>query len=398
MPRERLRIAIFSDSALPILNGVSVSIDTLIHGLRDAGHSVHLFTAAAPGYRDPDSNTYRTLAFESPWTKGYPLAVPPFLPLLRKFRRHEFDLIHTHTPFTLGFVGLRWAQSHEIPIVSTYHTLYDRYAHYIPYFPRRYVRFKMAKHTSFYYGSVDHVIVPSHAAYRWLRRHSVATPATIIPTSRRIGAELDRTEMRRKLGFSPDQKVLLYVGRLAKEKNLSVLFDMAARVFKEDPEARLCMVGDGPYRSECDEMVRQLGIGDRVRFMGFLPRPSVDEVYAASDLFVFASVTETQGLVVQEAMAYGLPSVVVAGGGAGEAVENHVNGFIVRNDAHSFADCVLRLFADDAMYARMSQEALKSVRDTGASTMVQSVLNVYHQVLEAKSTEPGSTPAGILLR
>lgn len=397
MPRERLRIAIFSDSALPILNGVSVSIDTLIHGLRDAGHSVHLFTAAAPGYRDPDANTYRTRAFESPWTKGYPLAVPPFIGLLRKFRRHDFDLIHTHTPFTLGFVGLRWAQSHEIPIVSTYHTLYDRYAHYIPYFPRRYVRFKMAKHTSFYYGSVDHVIVPSHAAYRWLRRHSVATPATIIPTSRRIGAELDRIEMRRKLGFAPDQKVLLYVGRLAREKNLTVLFEMAARVFQKDPNARLCLVGDGPYRSECDEMVRQLGIGDRVRFFGFIPREAVDEVYAASDLFVFASVTETQGLVVQEAMAYGLPAVVVAGGGAGEAVENQVDGFIVPNDAHSFADCVLRVLADDEMHARMSQEALKSVRDAGAATMVQSVLNVYHQVLDAKAPEALGAPAGLLL-
>ncbi|MBI5708252.1 MAG: glycosyltransferase [Armatimonadetes bacterium] len=397
MPRERLRIAIFSDSALPILNGVSISIDTLIHGLRDAGHSVHLFTAAAPGYRDPDANTYRTRAFESPWTKGYPLAVPPFIGLLRKFRRHEFDLIHTHTPFTLGFVGLRWAQSHEIPIVSTYHTLYDRYAHYIPYFPRRYVRFKMAKHTSFYYGSVDHVIVPSHAAYRWLRRHSVATPATIIPTSRRIGAELDRSEMRRKLGFAPDQKVLLYVGRLAREKNLTVLFEMAARVFQKDPNARLCLVGDGPYRWECDEMVRQLGIGDRVRFFGFIPREAVDEVYAASDLFVFASVTETQGLVVQEAMAYGLPAVVVAGGGAGEAVDNQVDGFIVPNDARSFADCVLRVLADDEMHARMSTEALKSVRDAGAATMVQSVLNVYHQVLDAKVPEALGAATGLLL-
>src|SRR6185295_6790654 len=132
---------------------------------------------------DPDPNTYRFHALETPIARQYPLAIPPFFPMLRKFRRHTYDLIHTHTPFTIGFVGMRWAESHGIPLVATYHTLYDRYIHYIPYFPRRYLRFKLAKHTNFYYNKVDHVITPSEAALRWLRRHSVTTPATVVPTA-----------------------------------------------------------------------------------------------------------------------------------------------------------------------------------------------------------------------
>lgn len=388
MSDERLRIAIFSDSAFPIVNGVSVSIDTLIRGLRDAGHSVHLFTAGAKGHRDPDPNTYRAFAWETPWTKGYPLAVPPFVGLLRKFRQHQFDLIHTHTPFTVGFVGLRWAQSHEIPIVSTYHTLYDRYAHYIPFFPRRYVRFKMAKHTSFYYNSVNHVIVPSQAAMRWLRRHAVQTPITVIPTSRREGAAYERAHVRRELGFSPEQRILLYVGRLAREKNLDVLFQMAARVTKLDPSIRLCLVGDGPYRAQCAELARRMGIGDYVRFVGFIPRAEVDHYYAASDLFVFPSISETQGLVVQEAMAYGLPAVVISGGGASEAVENGVNGFIVRNDANSFSERVLAVLLSDDLHARLSLAARRSVREQGVSSMVEQVLGVYRFVLNSTSTDP----------
>lgn len=384
---ERLRIAIFSDSAFPVLNGVSVSIDMLIRQLRDAGHSVHLFTPGPRGYKDPDPNTYRFFAIETPWVRDYPLAMPPFYGMLRKFRRHEFDLVHTHTPFTVGFVGMRWAQSHGIPIVSTYHTLYDRYAHYIPYLPRRYVRFKMAKHTSFYYNNVDQVIVPSQAAARWLRRHSVYAPMSVVPTGAPKRAMFDRSEVRRKLGVLPEQKMLLYVGRIAREKNLAVVFEMAREVFAMEPTARLWLVGDGPDRGRLSELARTLGIGDRVTFAGFVPRQEVDPYYVAADLFVFGSITETQGLVVQEAMAYGLPSVVVGGGGASEAVDDGVNGIVVRNEPAQFADRVLSVLGDDALHARLSGEAARSVRGQSPSQMLADVVSVYRQAIAMHSAE-----------
>lgn len=379
---ERLRIAIFTDSALPILNGVSVSIDVLIRELRDRGHSVHLFTAAHFGYRDPDPNTHRFFALETPWTKNYPLALPPFYPMLREFRRTSFDIVHTHTPFTIGFVGLRWAQSHELPIVSTYHTLYDKYAHYIPFFPKRYVRYKIAKHTNFYYNRVDHVITPSKASSRWLQRHSVFTPMTVIPTGIPPGKPFDRADVRQKLGISPDRKVLLYVGRIAKEKNMGTLFEAAQAAIAQDPRLMLLLVGDGPYREPCAELARRLGIGDRVRFVGFVPREEVDRYYAAADLFVFPSMTETQGLVVGEAMAYGLPAVVVQGGGAGAAVEDGVTGLLVRNDASEMATAIGDLLADDRRYADFSAAAARSVRGYTASEMTDRVLDVYREVLK----------------
>src|SRR5690606_39264152 len=138
----------------------------------------------------------------------------------------------------------------------------------------------------------------------------------------------DRSELRQKLGIPPEHKILLYVGRLAKEKNMATLFEMASLVFPQDPSLRLWLVGDGPYRTECVRMAREYGIGDRVKFVGFVPRDQVDQYYAAADLFVFASITETQGLVVQEAMTYGLPAVAVIGGGASEGIEEGVNGFV----------------------------------------------------------------------
>jgi len=381
----RLRVAFFSDSALPILNGVSVSIDGLMTELRNQGHSVHLFTARNPGYKDPDPNTYRFRAIETPISKGYPITYPPFYRMLLKFRRHEFDVIHTHTPFMLGMVGFRWGESHGVPVVSTYHTLYDRYAHYFKLLPYRYVRFRIAKHTNFYYNRVNHVITPSEASLKWLRRHSVTTPVTVIPTGIPLPQMMNRADARQSLNISPDSKVMLYVGRLAKEKNLSVLLEMAALVMKADSTVRLWLVGDGPARPDCVSLVRKLGIGDRVRFVGFVPRLEVDRYYAAADLFVFSSITETQGLVVQEAMSYGLPAIAVGGGGASSAILDGENGYIVKNDSLEFAQAALRVLDQDSLQARMSDQALRSVRSQGLPRMCQDVVDVYRQVIALKS-------------
>lgn len=383
---EKLRIAIFSDSVLPVLNGVSISIDALIGELRNQGHSVHVFCPRFPNHRESDPNTYRFRAMETPWTKGFPLAYPPFIRQLKKFRRHEFDVIHTHTIGILGFVGLRWAQSHEIPIVSTYHTMYDRYAHYIPLMPKRYMRFKIAKHTNFYYNSVDHVITPSEASKKWLLRHSVRTPITVIPTGASPRVHLDRSEVRQSMGIPPHHRVMLYVGRLAIEKNMETLFEMAKLAMSEDENLRLMVVGDGPYRTECQTITRSLGIGDRVKFVGFVPPTEVCRYYTAADIFVFSSMTETQGLVVQEAMTYGLPAICVIGGGAGSAIVEGENGLLVRNDPGEFATATLQLLYDDERYTRMSAAAARSVRMNGTAEMCARVIDVYRRVIQSGAT------------
>lgn len=379
--RDNLRIAIFSDSLLPVLNGVSISIDTLVKALRDRGHSVHLFGPGHPGAPEEDPNVHRFRSVQTPWTKGYPIAIPPFYGELQRFRRHHFDLIHTHTPWVVGFVGLRWAESHEIPIVSTYHTLYDRYAHYFPILPRRYIRFRIAKQTNFYYNSVAHVITPTDASLKWLRRHSVKTPATVIPTAGAAPVPIDRSEARLTLDLRPNQRALLYVGRLAKEKNLQTLIKATAFALRKDPQLRLLVVGDGPFREDLRTYARSLGIGDKVRFVGFVPRNQVDRFYAAADLFVFPSFTETQGLVIEEAMNYGLPTVAIVGGGASEAIDPGVNGLVVSNSAEELADAIGLYFGDHELQERLATAASHSGRRFSVDDMCDRVLGVYHSVL-----------------
>ena len=389
MEGSALNVAVFSDSALPILNGVSVSIDALIQGLRDKGHSVHLFTSGFPGHKELDPNTHRFTAINTIFAKGYPVSIPPFYPMLAEFRRHKFDIIHTHTPFTVGFVGLRWAESHGIPIVSTYHTHYDKYTHYIPLLPKPYLRYKIAKHTNFYYNNVDRIITPSDASLRWLRRHNVRKPISVVPTRIPVPRDIDQAAARARLGARADQRVMLYVGRIAVEKNIGTLIKAAKIAMAEDPSLHLWFVGDGPALEGYRRMIGSMGIGDRVSFFGFVPRHEVDEFYAAADVFVFPSMTETQGLVVIEAMSYGLPAVVVTGGGAGSAIRNGKNGFLVKNDPMELARAIGKALENESTYNLMSQSATADAREFSVPVMVNRVLDVYRQAIhpEEPSTE-----------
>ena len=353
------------------------------------GHSVHVFTSSFPKYKDQDSNIWRFASVRIPFFPQYPFAIPPFYGALRHFRAQNFDIIHTHTPYTVGFVGLRWAESHNIPIVSTYHTLYERYAHYVPYFPKVYVRYKVAKHTNYYYNRVAHVITPSDAAFTSLHRQSVKTPISIIPTGNPPPRDCSRSEARKMMGARVGEKALLYVGRMAREKNITLLLDSVAQVMKNHGDTRLWMVGDGPDRVAAQKYARKIGIGDRVKCVGSIPREQVDMYYAGSDLFVFASTTETQGLVIGEAMTFGLPSVAARGGGASDNIKGGQTGIIVGSSVAQISDAIEHLLENPVLLQKLSENCREFSRSWTHAESVKKVLDVYVSVLSAKQNEVG---------
>ncbi len=376
-----MRIAIFSDSYTPIANGVSVSIETLVEELRSRGHSVHIFTSAYPRFRDKDPNVYRFRSLMTPFANEYPLAFPPFYPMLRRFRRHRFDLMHTHTPYTVGFVGLRWAESHYLPLVSTYHTLYEKYAHYVPFFPEWFVRQKISQHTHYYYNRCAQVIAPSEAALQSLEDHAVKRPITVIPTGNPEPRKFSKEEARKIVGSKAGEKLLLYVRRIAKEKNMPLLFEAGQLIMQERDDVRFWLVGDGPFRGQCEQLARDLGIGDRVRFVGAIRRDEVDMYYIASDLFIFSSMTETQGLVIGEAMSLGVPAVAVRGGGASAGIREDENGFVVGNHKLEFANIVSKILCNASLLGRLSEGAKRSAKQWTTGDMCDKVVEVYEGAL-----------------
>jgi len=380
-----VHIAIFSESYPPVTNGVAVSVSTLRRELLQQGHRVTVVTARHPDALAQEEDVIRVPSFTWLFAPDYPLPQPRPLPQLHRFfRENRVDVIHVQIPFLLGVIGLRTGRRYGIPVVAHYHTLYDCYLHYAPVLPQGVLRTLLWWHLRRFYQCAQATIVPSHFACRYLQRHGVQSHAVeVIPT----GVEfhplvVDRAKARARYGLPPESPILVYVGRLAREKNLHLLLEMLPLVHREVPNVLLWLVGSGNAEEFIRRQIQQRGWSRTVRLQGRVPHEHISEVYAAADLFVFPSVTETQGLVLWEAQAHGLPCVVVNEGGAPESVRDGADGILVPNNAEAFAQAVIRLLRDETLRQRMGQSALHAPRWT-PRVMARRVLDVYQHVVHA---------------
>jgi len=380
-----VHIAIFSESYPPVTNGVAVSVSTLRRELLQQGHRVTVVTTRHPDALAQEEDVIRVPSFTWLFAPDYPLPQPRPLPQLHRFfQETRVDVIHVQIPFLLGVIGLRTGKRYGIPVVAHYHTLYDCYLHYAPVLPQGVLRTLLWWHLRRFYRCAQATIVPSYFACRYLQRHGVQSPAVeVIPT----GVEfhplvVDRAKARARYGLPPESPILVYVGRLAREKNLKLLLEMLPLVHREVPDILLWLVGSGNAEEFLRKQVQQRGLSQTVRLQGRVLHEHISEVYAAADVFVFPSVTETQGLVLWEAQAHGLPCVVVNEGGAPESVRDGADGILVPNNAEAFAQAVIRLLWDETLRQQMGQSALHSPRWTPRA-MAQRVLDVYQRVVHA---------------
>ena len=317
-----MKIGIFSECYHPIANGVVASIDALCDGLRAAGHDA--FVVAPSG-----SSAVCIPSLPLPTRTAYRLVLPV---LDRRARAHvrSFDVIHTHSPFVTGWMGVRFARRHGIPLVFTYHTQLEEYAHYVP-FERSATRRAATTLTRTYANLADTVIVPTSAMEPRLRGLGVTSSIAVVPTGidvERFAAGRRSDGLRKRLGAT---KLILLVSRLAREKNIDLA--IAALGGLEDPGVHLALAGDGPERAGLAETARAAGLEGRVHFLGHVARQELPDLYASSDAFVFPSFTETQGLVLAEALVAGLPIVAVDTPQSRDVLEGH--GLLVspRSDA-----------------------------------------------------------------
>jgi 1,2-diacylglycerol 3-alpha-glucosyltransferase len=377
-----MRIAQFTESYRPVINGAAVAVQLLDEELSQR-HHVEVFAPRFPGHKD-DRRVRRFPSYFWPGHRDYPLALP-FSPSIRtSFRKAGFDVVHTHSPFALGQTGLRWARSQWIPVVTTYHTLYVEYAHYAGIAPPELTRRYLRELSRRYCNAVDAVVVPTAPIRDVLREYGVTRPVHVIPTGLRLRAPQppDREFPRRAFGIPEDAPLVLYAGRLAREKNLELLFGGFARVARALPEARLLICGSGPAEGEARALAAATGAGDRIVFAGFVPTDRMPAVYAAADVFAFASLTDTQGLVLTEAKAAGLPAVSVDAYGPGAVVKHGVDGFLTPNDPEAFAEGLLTLLRNPDLAARMREAAVQEARRFSIEATAQAYEAVYDEVRE----------------
>ncbi len=301
-----LRVGLFTEVYHPVVNGVVTAVDTLRAFLTELGHEVTVFTPRHPEARY-DAGVVRIPSLPLPTQSDYRLTVPVLRRSEIAHRVAQLDVLHLHSPFVTGWMGLRYARRYGHPTVYTYHTQLEAYAHYVP-FEARATRYAASELTRRFANAVAAVIVPTVAMECRLRELGVEGRIEVLPT----GIEVDvfargrrRDDLRERMGAGPEDRLCLAVGRLALEKNLDIVVEALALV--GSPNLRLAFVGEGPEREALETLVRERELHDRVRFLGALPRESLPDYYASADAFLFPSLTETQGLVQVEALAAGLP-------------------------------------------------------------------------------------------
>ena len=377
-----MRILKISDVYFPRVNGVSTSIRTFARELQQQGHEV---TLIAPAYPTPLDDHFEVIRIPSRY-----LFVDPEDRLMqrRSLRRHlpelhrrNFDIIHIHTPFAAHYEGIWLSRQLGIPVVETYHTYFEEYLDkYLPWLPRKVLRYAARQFSRTQCAVLDAMVVPTRPMLDVLHGYGITTPASIIPTGIPAGAfsSGDGTRFRARHNIATNRQLMLYVGRVAYEKNIGFLLRVIDRVRRSHPRSLLVIAGEGPATRHLRRLSTSLGLDHHVRFVGYLSREhDLPDCYAAGDVFTFASNTETQGLVLLEAMQAGTPVVSTAVMGTAEVMADRRGGLVATEDVDDFADKVCRLFDDPALHARLRAQAAAKAAGWSVRATTARLLEVY---------------------
>ncbi|MCG6942277.1 MAG: glycosyltransferase [Thiohalocapsa sp.] len=384
-----MRVLMISDVYFPRVNGVSTSIQTFGREFIGLGHDV---TLLAPDYGQEEPEPFEVIRLPS---RYFPFDPEDRIIRWGRIRKHHarlsaagFDLVHIHTPFIAHYAGQALARRLGVPVVASYHTFFEQYLDkYVRFVPGSWMRFVARHFSAAQCGDVDALAVPSEAMLEVLLRYGVRTPAEIVPT----GIDLDKFHrgdgpgFRRRHGIADERPLLIYVGRLAFEKNCDFLLRMLAQVRAAVPDVLLAIAGEGPARRQLEDLARRLDLGDSVRFLGYLDRDgSLEGCYAAADALVFASRTETQGLVLLESLALGTPVVATAEMGTREVLRDGEGCLIAADDEQDFAAKTVRLLTDADLQSILRARARPYAQRWSAQVMAERMLGLYERVC----TEP----------
>jgi 1,2-diacylglycerol 3-alpha-glucosyltransferase len=367
-----------------MLGGVPTAVDAIQRDLVRLGHEVVIVAPRMTGSAPESAGVMRVPAVPAPTYPDFALPLPATPAVRRRLQALDLDVYHAHHPFLLGGTARRLAREAGRPLVFTYHTLYDKYAHYVP-LPRQVTARWAIRWSAAYANSADLVIVPSEAMVHRLRAQGVHRPVAVLPT----GVDLeryrpgDRQAARKALALPPDDPVLLYVGRLDREKNLGFLLDSIARI--PIPALRVVLVGRGTQEGCLRQSLAARRLGGQIEFRGGTRPDALPPYYQAADLFVFASTTETQGLAVLEAMASGLPVVAVRATGVEEAVVDGVAGLLVPEDPAAFAEAVREILSDRDLAAKLGAGGREAARRFAAPVLAGRLVEAYRRVRPATS-------------
>ncbi len=401
-----MRVLFVSDVYFPRVNGVSTSIRTFRGDLAECGVES---TLIAPQYQtesDPEPGIIRVPSGAVP---GDPEDRRMHWRALRKALRDlapgAAELVHIHTPFLAHYAAVSFARFEGVPCLATYHTFFEEYLHhYVPALPRPAGRVLARAFTRSQCRAVDALVAPSEPMRQILLGYGIGTPIHVVPT----GLPTDRfnpgdgARFRALAALPAKRPLFLYVGRIAHEKNIGFLIRSFQRVHAQLPRTMLVIAGEGPALEDLRQLVRQLRLEDDVRFVGYLERgQALLDCYAAAQVFVFASRTETQGLVLLEAMAQAAPVVSTAELGASSILTPDSGALVVPERLEEFASAMQRVMEDEDLRRRMAAQSLRHAQNWSSMSMARRLAALYRDIRAhflAAASASGDTERGLKTR
>ncbi|MCD6414801.1 MAG: glycosyltransferase [Candidatus Diapherotrites archaeon] len=374
-----MKIAMFTETFLPQVNGVVTSISSFSEELTRQGHKVEIF-APAPG--DKEFNGIKVHRFRSLTFRPYPefrAALPP-VGINKHIKGKGFDIIHTHGPFALGWAGWWIAMRNKLPLVSTFHTPISDYVEYLSK-DKNVISLgkKLAwLYAARYYNRCTHMITPSEVIRKLVRSNGVRVPISIIPTGIRLDdfeGMADSSYVREK--FQIDGRFVFHAGRLSFEKNVDDIIRAMPLVLKKHPRLKLVIASKGPAMGQLKQLTKQLGLDKNVVFTGYVEQKDLIALYKEAELAVIASGAETQGLVITEAMACGTP-VIGANALAIPEVINNQNGFLFElHKSKELAEKIIKLLSNDKLRKKLAKNARKTAERSTIEESTKKLVKLY---------------------
>jgi len=387
-----MNILMMTNTYFPMVGGLEQSVHSFSEEFKSLGHEVLIVTPAFGGAPEEEPGVIRIDAIQKFKGTVFSVNFPVSGLLTRLMKEFVPDMVHSHTPFFMGDFALRLSRQHAIPLVFTYHTMFEQYVHDWPVQNEGVKRF-MVKLAAGYANLVDQVIVPSESVKDILLKRGVKTPMEVIPTG--IDAERfskgERIAFRQRNHIPLDALVVGHAGRLAPEKNLEFLTNCLVELLKKDPRVHALIVGLGPSQNLIKDVFGQAGLEKRLHLTGVLHYQDLVDAYFAMDVFAFASLSETQGLVLIEAMAAGVPVVALDAPGARDVVEDYHNGRLLHEmDRQSFVDALIWVLSRAPEELQTIKQVIRmTVQKYPIHSVAKHMLEIYDKIRSRKSVSLG---------
>ena len=389
-----MKIGIFTDAYNPTTSGVVTSINMVEKEMKKRGHEVYVFAPTKNIQPNDDQTLYMVRSIPLLIAKEYKFRIAAFYSreVAKKVKELGIDVVHTQDEFSLGIFGKIMSRKMNIPFIHTYHTMWEEYIHYISPIKGNHNNLKKIarKLSRAFVRKADCVIAPSNKTASYLKNECAIKnkPIYIVPTGIDVEpfkkenfTQEEKDALKESIGVSKDEKVILFLGRIADEKSIDVLIDQMPNVFEEYPKAKFVIVGYGPQEDQLKSQVKKLNLQDKVIFTGKIPWKDVPRYYNMADVFVNASLTETQGLTFIEAMASSLPVVCKYAPNLTEFITNEKNGIFIHNN-DEYKDAIIRVLKDEKLRHTLITNGLDTANSLSSDKFGEKLETIYSEMIK----------------